>query len=156
MENIAEEIHYTDTIHYELEQTARLMRKLSIQIMEKLGINISIDECAALDMISCNENICQRDLAKKILKDRANTGRILNSLENKGYIKRIVDTKNNRLVKKLKITEFGKIQLKEITDKIKSYLENVTTNLPHTEVRKIRDILKNFRLNLEKEVEINI
>lgn len=46
-------------------------------------------ECfAALDTISCNKGICQRDLAKLILKDRANTGRILNSLEEKGFIKR--------------------------------------------------------------------
>lgn len=153
-ENI--EIHYTDSVHYELEQTAKLMRKLSIQVLEKLGINMSIDECAALDIISCNKNICQRDLAKKIIKDRANTGRILNSLEEKGFIKRAIDTKNNRLVKKIEITQTGKIQLSDITNKIKFYLENVTTAIPRSEMRRIRDILKSFRLNLEKVVEMKI
>lgn len=153
-ENI--EIHYTDSVHYELEQTAKLMRKLSIQVLEKLGINMSIDECAALDIISCNKNICQRDLAKKIIKDRANTGRILNSLEEKGFIKRAIDTKNNRLVKKIEITQTGKIQLSDITNKIKFYLGNVTTAIPRSEIRRIRDILKNFRLNLEKVVEMKI
>lgn len=150
------EIHYTDTIHYELEQTAKLMRKLSMQILNKLEINISVDECAALDIISCNENICQRDLAKKILKDRANTGRILNSLEEKGFIKRSVDTKNNRLVKKIEITKIGKSNLNEITNKIRSYIEGVSTAIPHSEVMRIRDVLKNFRIDLEKVVEINI
>ena len=150
------ELHYTDTVHFELEQTAKLMRRLSIQILEKIGIDISIDECAALDTISCNSDICQRDLAKKILKDRANTGRILNSLEEKGYVKRVVDTKNNRLVKKVKITDTGKKQLNEITSKIRNYIENVTHKIPREDVRRIRDTLKNFRLDLEKVVEMKI
>ena len=150
------ELHYTDTVHYELEQTARLMKKLSIQILEKIGIDISIDECAALDTISCNSDICQRDLAKKILKDRANTGRILNSLEEKGYVKRIADTKNNRLVKKVEITNFGRKQLNEITNKIKDYIENVTPKIPRSEMRRIKDTLKSFRIDLEKVVEMKI
>ena len=156
MENKVKELHYTDTIHYELEQTAKLMRKLSLQLFEKLNIDISIDECAALDMISCNEGICQRDLAKKILKDRANTGRILNALEDKNFITRAIDTKNNRLVKKVEITPKGIKELENITKKIRSYLESVTTAVPRDEMRKIRDILKSFRLNLENVVEMNI
>ena len=113
-----EVFHYTDSIHYELEQTAKLMRMLTLQLFEKLNIQISLDECAALDTISYNEGICQRDLAKLIIKDRANTGRIVNSLEAKGFIKRVIDMKNNRLVKKLKITDKGMDLLKEIVNKI--------------------------------------
>lgn len=153
---IKKELHYTDTIQYELEQTARLMRKLALQLFEKLNIELSVDECAALDILSCNPNICQRDLSKLILKDRANTGRILNSLEEKNLIERTIDTKNNRLVKKLTISEKGKMLLQEITLKIKSYMENITTTISHEEVRKMRDILKIFRLNMEKIVEMKI
>ena len=96
-------LHYTDSIHYELEQTSRLMKKLTNQLFEKLGIDLTIDEYSALDTVSVNAGICQRDLAKLILKDRANTGRILNTLEQKGFITRFIDTKNNRLVKKMGI-----------------------------------------------------
>lgn len=153
---IKKELHYTDTIQYELEQTARLMRKLALQLFEKLNIELSVDECAALDILSCNPNICQRDLSKLILKDRANTGRILNSLEGKCLIERTIDTKNNRLVKKLAISEQGKILLQDITLKIRSYMENVTTTISHEEIEKVRDVLKVFRLNLEKIVEMKI
>ena len=153
---IKKELHYTDTIQYELEQTARLMRKLALQLFEKLNIELSVDECAALDILSCNPNICQRDLSKLILKDRANTGRILNSLEGKCLIERTIDTKNNRLVKKLAISEQGKILLQDITLKIRSYMENVTTTISHEEIEKVRDVLKVFRLNMEKIVEMKI
>ena len=150
------EIHFTDSIHYELAKTAKLMKMLTMQLFDRLKIEISLDECSALDMIACNDGICQRDLAKLILKDRANTGRILDSLEEKGFIKRFVDTKNNRLVKKMGMTQKGLKTLREISDKIISYLENVTGVVPHEEMLKVRNVLRDFRLNLENKVEMKI
>ena len=150
------DIHYTDTIHYELEQTARLMRMLAHQLFDKLSFNLSLDECIALDIVATNDNICQRDLAKKILKDRANTGRILNSLEKKGYIKRLLDLKNNRPVKKIQLSKTGKQVLIDTAAKIKSHIENVTTTISPDEIHRIRDILRVFMLNFEQVVEMNI
>lgn len=65
--------HYTDSIYYELEKTARYCRFLGVQVFDKLGVDINPSEYATLDTISCNPGLCQRDLAKLILKDRANT-----------------------------------------------------------------------------------
>ena len=36
--------HYTENIHYEMEQTVRLMKKMTLQIFQKLGFDISPDE----------------------------------------------------------------------------------------------------------------
>ncbi len=148
--------HYTDSIHYELEQTSRLMNMLTNQLFKKLELSITFDEYIALDTVSVNAGICQRDLAKLILKDRANTGRILNELEQKGFITRFVDTKNNRLVKKMGITENGLTELNNINSKIKTYLSGVTKRIPPEDVDKVRDILRAFRLELDKIVETNI
>ncbi len=148
--------HYTDSIHYELEQTSRLMNMLTNQLFKKLELSITFDEYIALDTVSINAGICQRDLAKLILKDRANTGRILNELEQKGFITRFIDTKNNRLVKKMEITETGLQELNSINNKIKTYLSGVTKRIPPEDVDKVRDILRAFRLELDKIVETNI
>ena len=148
--------HYTDSIHYELEQTSRLMNMLTNQLFKKLELSITFDEYIALDTVSINAVICQRDLAKLILKDRANTGRILNELEQKGFITRFIDTKNNRLVKKMGITETGLQELNSINNKIKTYLSGVTKRIPPEDVDKVRDILRAFRLELDKIVETNI
>ncbi len=150
------ELHYTNSIHYELEQTAKLMRILTAQLFEKLEIRISQDEYAALDTISINPGICQRDLAKLIIKDRANTGRILNCLEEKNLVTRVIDTKDNRLVKKLEITPDGIKELNSINIKIKSYMDNVTKKIAPEEVDRVQEILRGFRLDLEKVVEMNI
>lgn len=149
-------LHYTDSIHYELEQTSRLMKKLTNQLFENLGIDITMDEYAALDTVSINAGICQRDLAKLILKDRANTGRLLDSLEQKGFITRFIDTKNNRLVRKMDITEIGLKELDKITKKVKQYLEGVTQKVTPSDVEKVQETLKSFRIELEKLIEINI
>lgn len=148
--------HYTDSIHYELEQTSRIMKMLTNQLFEKLDINITIDEYAALDTVSINAGICQRDLAKLILKDRANTGRILDSLEQKGFITRFIDTKNNRLVKKMGITKKGLKELNTINSKIKTYLEGVTKRISPKEVERVHKTLKVFRMELEQVVIMNI
>ena len=150
------EIHYTDSIHFELEQTARLMEMLTSQLFIKLDIQLSMDEYAALDTIFCHDGICQRDLAKLILKDRANTGRILNSLEEKGLITRYIDTKNNRLVKKMNITDQGTSELKIITAKFNEYLSGMTQKFRAKEVEAVRDTLRKFRMDLEQLVNVNI
>ncbi len=149
-------LHYTDSIHYELEQTSRLMKKLTNQLFEKVGITLTMDEYAALDTVSINAGICQRDLAKLILRDRANTGRILDSLEQKGFITRFIDTKNNRLVRKMGITEIGLKELDMINKKVKQYLEGVTKKVTPADVEKVQETLRSFRIELEKTVEFNI
>ena len=132
------------------------MRILTAQLFEKLEIRISQDEYAALDTISINPGICQRDLAKLIIKDRANTGRILNCLEEKNLVTRVIDTKDNRLVKKLEITPDGIKELNSINIKIKSYMDNVTKKIAPEEVDRVQEILRGVRLDLEKVVEMNI
>ena len=148
--------HFTDSIYYDFEQTARLMRKAGNQFFEMLKIELTVDEYAALDTISCNAGICQRDLAKLILKDRANTGRILDNLEGRGLITRFIDTKNNRLVKKTGVTGNGYKKLKEINNKIDSHFRETTEDFSEEEIVTLQQSIRKFRENLEKRVNMNI
>lgn len=148
--------HYTDTLNYELEKTARVMRILGIQLMEKLKIDLMLDEYVALDIVLCHQGICQRDLAKLIIKDRANTGRILNSLEEKGLITRFVDTKNNRLVRKMAITEKGYKILISINKKVESYVAETKRVVSEDELDGLYLSLKKLREKLEEMIELKI
>jgi DNA-binding MarR family transcriptional regulator len=100
--------------------------------------------------------MCQRDLAKIILKDRPSTGRILNSLEQKGYVERVAGTKNNRLVRKIILTEDGKIILSDITLKIKEYLQNIPRAFSTEKIEDMKSLMQGFREILKNEVELNI
>jgi len=127
-----------------------------MQVFQKLNLQVSPEEFYALDIIMINEGICQRELAKIILKDRPNTGRILDSLEEKGYVERFVDTKNNRLVKIAKITEKGKIITNETSNKLREYISNLPRIFSIEDKDKLKDLIEKFRESLEKEVEMKI
>lgn len=149
-------LHYTDTLNYEIEQVARLLRLISVRVFEQLEIDVTPDEYVALDTILCNSGICQRDLAKLILKDRANTGRILDSLEEKGLITRFIDTKNNRLVKKMGLTESGVKKIHQINKKIEGFINSSKRRLTDEELENIHSSLKKLRCNLQEIFDMNI
>ena len=148
--------HYTDSIFYQFEQTAKYCRFLGVQVFQKLNMPISPDEFYALDVIMMHDNICQRELAKLILKDRPNTGRILDSLEEKGYIERFADTKNNRLVRRMKITGTGKKITEETSERLREYISNLPKIFSDEDKNRLKELIIRFRENLEKEVEMKI
>lgn len=148
--------HYTESIFYELKQTARLMKFHVTQQFALLEIDLTPEEYTALDTIMCNPELCQRDLAKLLLLDRANTGRVLNKLEKMKYIKRSVDTRNNRLVKKVIITENGIKELDIINNKIMDKYLAIASKIPQEEFDSVKQSLRNLRLNLEKHIENKI
>ena len=148
--------HYTDSIFYQFEQTAKYCRFLGVQVFQKLNMPISPDEFYALDVIMMHDNICQRELAKLILKDRPNTGRILDSLEEKGYIERFADTKNNRLVRRMKITDTGKKITEETSERLREYVSNLPKIFSDEDKNRLKELIIRFRENLEKEVEMKI
>ena len=151
-----EEKHYINTIYYQFEQTAKYCKYLGSQIFEKLQIPISLDEFSTLDTIFLHGEICQRDLAKLILKDRPSTGRVLNSLETKGLIKRFADTKNNRLVKKTALTDKGRILLNNSSKILKEYFASLPVVFSEDKIEELKQNIKEFKEGLKKEVEMKI
>ena len=151
-----QEKHYINSIYYQLEQTAKYCKFLGTQLFQKLDLPVSLDEFATLDTIKIYGEICQRDLAKLILKDRPSTGRILNSLEQKGLIKRYADTKNNRLVRKTALSDEGEIFLDKITAKLKKYFSDLPEILSGEKVEDLKIKIREFKEALKSEVEMNI
>jgi len=148
--------HYTDSIYYLMGQTAKYCRSLGVQMFEKLNMPMSIDEFVTLDVIMIHGAICQRELARLILKDRPNTGRILNSLEKKNYIERFVDTKNNRLVRRMRLTPLGKKITEETSNIIKEYIAKIPKIFSNEDKQMLINLIKKFRKSIEQEVEVNI
>lgn len=148
--------HYAESIMYAVEQTAIYGRLKATQVINQLNIGITLEQYIALDSIANNENICQRDLSKLILKDRSNTSRILNILEENQLIERIVETKNNRLVKKIYITEKGRDILSENNDKIKEEMKFLFEDISKEEFNSLRALLAKFRNCLVKNTNIQI
>ena len=148
--------HFTDTIFYQIEHTARYTKMLGMQLFGKLGVGLTIEEFSALDTISANKELCQRDLAKLILKDRANTGKLLDSLEEKGLITRALSVKNNRPVKIVTITELGSKTYNEVYKRLTPHHKIVEEKIANTDLAKVGGLLKELREILEETIDIDI
>lgn len=148
--------HFTDTIFYQVELTAKYSKMLGTQLFGKLGLGLTIEEFSALDTISAHSELCQRDLAKLILKDRANTGKLLDSLEQKGLIERELSVKNNRPVKIIKITEQGKKIYTETFTKLEPHHKMVKEKIANTDLERVGELLRELRDILEETIDIDI
>lgn len=148
--------HFTDTIFYQIELTAKYCKLMGQQVFEKYNVGLTVEEYSVLDTLICRPEICQRDLAKLILKDRANTGKILDSLEKRGYIKRKLAIKNNRPVKIAEITDLGKDRVEEVSEKLRPHMQVVMDKINNSDLARVSDLLRELREFLNDTLEIQI
>ena len=146
--------HFTDTIFYQIELTAKYCKLMGQQVFEKYNVGLTVEEYSVLDTLICKPEICQRDLAKLILKDRANTGKILDSLEKHGYIRRKLAIKNNRPVKIAEITDSGKAKVEEVYGKLRPHMQVVMDKINNSDLARVSDLLRELREFLNDTVEI--
>ena len=147
---------YTDSLFYDVKLTEKYSKMLVLQLFAKLNVPVNPEELLVLDVTYSNPDICQRDLAKLLIKDRANTGRLLESLEKKNLIKRKVNIKNNRLVKRIVLTESGDNLLHDVMDKILPVFDKISEQITDSEVELVRNVLKRARDTFKEVVELQI
>ena len=129
----------TNTLLFNLEQTARIARISAVHYFEETEeIDISYNDFSILDAIFLNPEITQADLAKLLAKDTANLSRDLDRLEKKNYIERTVDTKANRIVKKALLTKHGTELHEKITNTAKSQIEKLESVFTEKEKEQFR------------------
>lgn len=151
-----ENCHYTESIIYSMEQTVTYFKIKGAQFFNQLNLGITIDQFGVLDAIYCNDDICQRDLSKIVLRDRSNTGRILNILEKNGFVKREIETKGKRLVKKIYITDNGRKIIEENHEKLRVAFVKVFENVSEEEFATLRKTLDKLKESLSKTTTIQI
>lgn len=153
---IKDRIHYTEGMFFQIRITSRYLTLMGNQVFEKLNINISFEEYLILDIISYNEGICHRDLAKMLLRDRSNIGKIVSSLEKQGLITIKVDIRNNRMIKRIYITEEGIKLCNELYIKLAPYIKVFNENINKEEQNLICNHLTKCRQLLEEIVKTRI
>ncbi len=127
--------------------TSKILKIFAIRFFNKhKNTNVSFNEFDIIHTLKTNQNIHQRDLAKILLRGTANLSKDLNSLEQKKLIKRFIDIKNNRMVKKIQLTDLGNKLYNEIGVIFEKYakdLENLYTEEEYKLFNSYLDRLKN-------------
>ena len=80
----------------------------------------------------------------------------MDSLENKGLVKRDLAVKNNRPVKIVSITELGKKTYNEIHAMLEPHHKIVKEKIANTDLEKLGELLRDLREILEDTIDIDI
>ncbi len=147
--------HFIDSLGYEIELISRVSHEVFKRWFEKNNIGITTDEFVILDMIDCNKNLSQIELANATLKGKAHTGKFLDSLEEKGLITRLYDTKNSRMVKIPVMTDLGKKTYNEIRIKLDKFAEKIDEKFSKEKMLELKEELKKLRKVLTEEENIS-
>src|SRR5574344_1751227 len=145
---------YTESLEYNLEATARVVQEALAVKFKTLDFGISYDEFIILDEIFHQEGILQIELAKKILKGRAYTGKFLIALEKKGYIERKTAIKGKKqVVMPNYITEDGIKVLNLGIETCKNFMKNVSI-LNDDGMETMINFLKNLKIDVENKYSV--
>lgn len=148
---------YTSSLFYEVFLTGKYIKKMGEHIFKKHGIALTPEEFSALDHIyENNTKICQRDLALKMLINRANMGKILSKLEEDGYISINLSTKENRPVKLVCLTEYGKSFYLDTIEKFKNHSKIASEKISIKETEDAIKVLTKMREALQEIMSLDI
>ena len=153
---IEKQATYNEGMFFQIRLTSRYLTLMGNQAFEKLNFPISFEEYIMLDTIAYNEGICNRDLAKKLLRDRSNVGKTVSNLEEKKLIKIIPDIRNNRTIKKLKVTESGIKLCNQMYTRLEPYIKILNDSISKEEQDFLCKSLENCRKVLDNIVETQI
>lgn len=147
---------YAKTFPYLIDKASIYIRLKGASKLNEMGADITLEQFITLDAISANNEICQRDLAKILLKDRSNVTRILNILESKGLITRETTNKGSRIVKITHLTKSGQSVMDNFAIEMKNDLNRLMSQFNKEELKITEKILREISEKISETVNIQI
>lgn len=138
-----------------LAGTGNLSKVFAIQTFVNSNLNITPEQFSVLHVLVENGCLYQRQISALTLKDRPNVSRILNILENMGYVSKTPDV-NKRKIVKINITQDGiDLYNKAVPTILKVWHETVE-GIPEEELDILNSVLVKINKNLLSKVNIQI
>ena len=148
---------FDNFLPYQIVYTANFNKSFRREFQTKyISDEMSADEVAILMLIDMNPDISQTDIAKYMFKGKAHVGKMLNDMENKGYLKRTVDTKDNVMIKKSIMTPKAEKYIKYAKEQSKVIKERMEKEFSEDEKEVFISYLKRFRGVLSSLVDVKL
>lgn len=97
----------SSSLGYAIGRTNWYLKTYVNKLLKEGGVSITNEQWLVLKEVSFNPGLSQTEIAEKCIKDKTNITRILDLLENKGYLERKKDHKDRRMYR-IHITDQGK------------------------------------------------
>jgi len=148
--------HCIHSLFYNIAQTSRICELFCEDYFKKHAQGVNFDDFIILDTIFCYPDLCQRDLAKLVLKGTSHVSKLLFSLEERGLITRPVDTKGKRIVKKIVMTKKGKETYDYALKVAIDYAKQVENSIKKEEATSCIEFLNKIKSSILKTGNLSV
>lgn len=103
-----------------------------LQRMEEAGYDITPVQFATMQALQSNPGIEQAQVAAQIAYDRATIGGVIDRLEQKGYVSRVV-SKRDRRAREVRLTEKGQCVIADVFPVVEALQKEILDGLTDAE-----------------------
>ncbi|MBO6057998.1 MAG: MarR family transcriptional regulator [Bacteroidales bacterium] len=126
------------------------IKKCFFDKLQENGINITPEQYLVMDILWEKSSISQQNIADIIQKDKNSVTKIIDSLEKKNLVIRVVD-KNDRRINKIELTEEGSALEKITTEVAINFMNDVVKNIDTKDLDTFVNVMRQIKNNLEGE-----
>ena len=117
--------------------------------LQENGINITPEQYLVLDILWEQQSLSQQNIADIIQKDKNSVTKIIDSLEKKNLVRRVVDKKDRR-INKIELTDEAMALEKLTTEVAISFMNDVVKGIDKQELDSFVSVMQRMKNNLEE------
>ena len=126
------------------------IKKCFFDKLQENGINITPEQFLVLDILWKEQSLSQQNIADIIQKDKNSVTKIIDSLEKKNLVRRVVD-KNDRRINKIELTDDGFALEKVTTEVAINFMNDAIKDIDKQELDVFVNVMRKLKNNLEGE-----
>ena len=138
-----------DSLGHILNRTARAMCAMMQNSFNKAGYDVTVEQCALLFNLWRQDRQFQQQLADNTYKDKTSVTRIVDGLEKRHLVKRVLDKEDQRQ-KRIYLTRKGKKLQQELKTLAFSVQEQCLNGIEPEHCEKCKEVLKKIYGNICK------
>ncbi len=123
------------------------IKKCFIDRLQQNGINVTPEQYLVLDILWEKQSLSQQNIADLIQKDKNSVTKIIDSLEKKNLVNRVVDQKDRR-INKIELTKEG-LALEKITTEVAiNFMNDTVKDIDGQDLDKLVEVMRQLKDNL--------
>ena len=124
------------------------IKKCFIDRLQQNGINVTPEQYLVLDILWEKQSLSQQNIADLIQKDKNSVTKIIDSLERKNLVNRVVDQKDRR-INKIELTKEG-LALEKITTEVAiNFMNDTVKDIDGQDLDKLVEVMRKLKDNLD-------
>ena len=124
------------------------IKKCFFDKLQENGINITPEQYLVLDILWEKQSLSQQNIADIIQKDKKSVTKIIDSLEKKQLVRRVMDQKDRR-INKIELTDEA-IALEKITTEVAiNFMNDTIKGIDNKDLDSFVNVMRQIKENLE-------